>query len=82
MWLGLLVIGLQSVAVFGFNRLLVGLLYYCPDTYFPGGLEELKQIEGATRRYPGETGQYPGDLAWPHIFPGLLYILVPFVARV
>ena len=70
MLLGLLVIGLQSIAVFGYHRMLIGLLYCCPNTFFDDGLRELTRREGEV---------YPGDNAWPHLFAGVLYILVPFV---
>jgi hypothetical protein len=73
MLLGLLVIGLQSIAVFGYHRMLIGLLYCCPDTFFDGGLVELRRREGEV---------YPGDNAWPHMFAGVLYIFVPILLLV
>jgi multisubunit Na+/H+ antiporter MnhF subunit len=45
MVLGLLIIGLQPVAVFGYHRMLLGSLYCCPNTFFDDGLTELGKIE-------------------------------------
>lgn len=68
MLLGLLVIGLQSIAVFGYHRVLTGLLYFRPRIFFDGMSVELTRREGE---------EYPGEYAWPHTLAGVYYILVP-----